>query len=124
MAAATARDACDAHWAQVHARQLAKPPTPMESARLRVLVLSYEFTFAPFSGNGVLARSLVKGLLAQEATVFVLCCRPGQPTSFSTDVPIQAPEVDAAHAAALDVEAITLSAESGWRRLDRSSAWQ
>ena len=35
----------------------------------RVLVLSYEFTYSPFSGNGVLCRSLVKGLLAQGCKV-------------------------------------------------------
>ena len=34
-----------------------------------LLVISLEFTHSPFSGNGVLARSLVKGLLARGHTV-------------------------------------------------------
>ena len=42
----------------------------------RVLIFAYEFTCAPFSGNGVLARSLVKGLLKCGAHVIVLCAKP------------------------------------------------
>ena len=35
----------------------------MSSSLPPLLVVSYEFTHSPFSGNGVLARSLVIGLL-------------------------------------------------------------
>ena len=79
---AAAREMARVHWSAIGAHA-STPPSPLVRS-LRVLVLTYEFTYAPFSGNGVLARSLVKGLLGQGATVLVLCCRPtptppGQP---------------------------------------------
>jgi RimJ/RimL family protein N-acetyltransferase len=122
---AAAREMARVHWSAigVHA---STPPSPLVRS-LRVLVLTYEFTYAPFSGNGVLARSLVKGLLGQGATVLVLCCRPtptppGQPGAYSPDSPIALPEVSAAQAAALSVRAITLPVTAGWQKLDRASA--
>jgi len=120
----TAREMAQQHWTEVSAAMLAAPSSmPM----LRVLVLTYEFTFSPFSGNGVLTRSLVKGLLGQEAMVHVVCCKPtadvNATSTYSSDLPIQAPEVDAVHAAALSVQPVTLAARAGWRRLDRSAAW-
>ena len=51
-----------------------------------LLVVSYEFTYSPFSGNGVLARSLVNGLLGCGCRVLVVCARPADvqcvPASF------------------------------------------
>ena len=63
----------------VHGNGMAEATARAEGrARLRVLLLSYEFTHAPFSGNGVLARSLVKGLLGNECDVLAVCCRGRQ----------------------------------------------
>ena len=122
---AAAKEMARVHWSAIGAHALT-PPSPSVRS-LRVLVLTYDFTYAPFSGNGVLARSLVKGLLGQGATVLVLCCRPtptpaGQPGTYSTDLPIALPEVSAAQAAALSVRAITLPVTAGWQKLDRASA--
>ena len=122
---AAAREMARVHWSAIGAHA-STPPSPLVRS-LRVLVLTYEFTYAPFSGNGVLARSLVKGLLGQGATVLVLCCRPtptppGQPGAYSPDSPIALPEVSAAQAAALSVRAITLPVTAGWQKLDRASA--
>ncbi|CAE8629945.1 unnamed protein product [Polarella glacialis] len=100
---------------------------PATSDGLRVLVFSYEFTYCPFSGNGVLARSLVKGLLSLGCRVLVVCCRPAPDAtspSLCADNPIGEPEVAAEQLGALQLEPIELSAADGWRRLDRQSAWQ
>ena len=137
--AATAHEKARLHWTEANAKLDALPSTApaAESSTthatsasgsrrppLRVLVLSYEFTFSPFSGNGVLARSLVKGLLAQGASVVVLCCQPTSTgdMSHSSDLPIQAPEVPTSHAEALCVRPVVLPATAGWKRLDRASA--
>ena len=87
-----------------------------------LLVVSYEFTHSPFSGNGVLARSLVKGLLAQGHSVHVLCCRPA-PAQAGEDRHITEAEVGRAQAAALRLHTVQLSLDAGWRRLDRNSGW-
>ena len=97
--------------------------SPDDTPRPTLLVLSYEFTYSPFSGNGVLARSLVKGLLACGHRVHVLCCRPA-PARAGDDLPIAAPEVSQEHASALVVHGIELSPEASWRRLDQQSAWK
>ena len=78
-----------------------------------MLVLSYEFTYSPFSGNGVLCRSLVKGLLAQGCKVLVICCRPHalSPAAASgADRHIASPEVSPSQAAALVVRPVELPA--------------
>jgi hypothetical protein len=51
---------------------------------LHVLLVTYEFTFSPFSGNGILARSLVKSLLEHGCRVTVWCCRPHRHESSSS----------------------------------------
>lgn len=84
---------------------------------MEILVLTYEFTYSPFSGNGVLARSLVKGLLSCGHRVVVCCCKPHpEVPGISADNPIDSDR--------LKVEAVELSASDGWRRLDDTSAWQ
>ena len=91
----------------------------------RVLLLSYEFTHAPFSGNGVLARSLAKALLQSGVALRVVCCRPSDGCAgASEDTHIREPEVSAAQAAALEVWAVDLAPEDGWKRIDRECAWQ
>ena len=87
----------------------------------RVLIFAYEFTCAPFSGNGVLARSLVKGLLKCGAHVIVLCAKPA---AESNDNHIAVPEVSAADAQRLSVFFVQLPPSALWRRLDRSAPWE
>ena len=110
----------------VHGNGMAEATARAEGrARLRVLLLSYEFTHAPFSGNGVLARSLVKGLLGNECDVLAVCCRPSPSCDcLSVDKPIAPPEVSLSEAAALRTLAVDLPASCGWRRLGRGSGWQ
>ena len=58
-----------------------KPPP----AALHVLLLSYEFTFAPFSGNGMLARALVRSMLNLGHSVTVICAKPAKDYAPATD---------------------------------------
>ena len=51
-----------------------------------IVLLTYEFTYSPFSGNGILARSLVKSLLGWGCTVTVWCCRPSSSNSGDDDI--------------------------------------
>ena len=89
----------------------------------RILMFSYEFTCAPFSGNGVLARSLVKGLLKCGVSVIVLCAKPAAEDS-SADNHIAVPEISEADAQRLSVFFVQLPPSALWRRLDRSAPWQ
>ena len=89
----------------------------------RLAVVSLEFTYSPFSGNGVLARSLVKGLLKCGHPVDVICCQPSTAHA-GKDHAIDAPEVSQQQAGALCVHPIQLSDSYGWKRLDKSSGWQ
>lgn len=83
-----------------------------------IVLLSYEFTFSQFSGNGIYARSIVKSLLALECKVTVWCCRPEasegdnhlEPTEISED----------SHKRLLVVSTLL---QRGWRRLDDQSGW-
>jgi len=89
----------------------------------RVLLLSYEFTHSPFSGNGVLARSIATALLKCGLAVRCVCSRPTC-AGISPDAPIAPPEVTDEQAGALAVWAVTLSPEDGWKRVDRECAWE
>lgn len=99
---------------------------------MHLVVLSYEFTYSPFSGNGVLARSLVKSLLMHGCCVTVFCCRPAPSvhhesstmTMISPDRPLKPPEITQKQHERLAVYAVTLNKEKGWRRLDDGAAWQ
>ena len=48
------------------------------SSGRRILLLSLEFNYSPFSGNGVLARSIVSSLIRRKdvGKVRVLCAKP------------------------------------------------
>eukprot|EP00550_Attheya_septentrionalis_P004175 CAMPEP_0198299464 /NCGR_PEP_ID=MMETSP1449-20131203/44839_1 /TAXON_ID=420275 /ORGANISM="Attheya septentrionalis, Strain CCMP2084" /LENGTH=491 /DNA_ID=CAMNT_0044001029 /DNA_START=43 /DNA_END=1518 /DNA_ORIENTATION=- len=93
---------------------------------MQVVLFSYEFTYSPFSGNGLLTRSLVKSLLRLEmCRVMVVCCRPHDDhATDSSNKHLAPPEITTEQASRLSVHAATLKPESGWRRLDRDSAWQ
>lgn len=85
-----------------------------------VCLITYEFTYSPFSGNGILARSLVKSLLSLDCHVHVWCCRPAKQ---GDDHPILATEVTEEQLDRLHLYPTTLSPGAGWRRLDAESGW-
>ena len=89
---------------------------------MKVLLITYEFTHAPFSGNGMLSRSLAKSLLSLGASLRVICCRPA-PTlaGLAGDNHLAEPEV-----ARPDIElwTIQLQEAAGWKRLDDASAYK
>jgi hypothetical protein len=86
-----------------------------------LLFISYEFTLSPFSGNGVLARSLVKGLLLSGIRVLVVCAEPNS-SHAGRDHPITTPELSPVQEARLHVLPVRLSEAAGWRRLDAHAA--
>ncbi|GFH50128.1 hypothetical protein CTEN210_06604 [Chaetoceros tenuissimus] len=89
----------------------------------RILFLSLELNFAPFSGNGVLARSLVSSLSKRnDCTVKVICAKPHSTsyTKYSLSADINMME---AHDS-LEIWPINLPPQCSWKRLDRSCAHQ
>ena len=88
---------------------------------MRVLLFTYEFTFSPFSGNGLLSRSLAKALLSLGCSLRVICCRPGDIAGLAEDNHLSAGEVPPA---SIELWPVNLPGAAGWRRLDDSSAWQ
>lgn len=90
-------------------------------ARKRVVLVSYEFTYSPFSGNGILARSIVKALLRLGCRVTVWCCKP---EVTSQDHHLAVPEIPLEDQQRLQLIPVQLSAQQGWRQLDEQSAWQ
>jgi hypothetical protein len=108
------------------------------------LLVTYEFTFSPFSGNGILARSSVKSLLEHGCRVTVWCCRPHyhqqhaeaatgrgeeeetlRMTTYSIDHHLEPPEISSQQATEqLQVYSVQLLPKNGWKRLDDESAWQ
>ncbi|KAL3908603.1 MAG: hypothetical protein SGPRY_009731, partial [Prymnesium sp.] len=86
------------------------------------LLVSYEFTYAPFSGNGMLARSIARSLLSAGCSLAVLCSRPAPDVpSLSPDNPLVPPEIPPS--ASLLVLPVQLATADGWRRLDDQSAF-
>ncbi|CAE7921735.1 PCMTD1 [Symbiodinium necroappetens] len=87
---------------------------------LRLVLVTYEFTYSPFSGNGILARSIAKALLRLGCQVTVLCCQPcdelqGQNSHLTTE------ELSEVHS--LTVIPLKLAKSDGWFKLDDHSAW-
>ncbi|CAJ1374442.1 unnamed protein product [Effrenium voratum] len=103
-------------WADSGAAYLART-----APRLRVLLVSYEFTFGPFSGNGILARSVAKALLRLGCQVTVWCCRPH---AEAKDQHLDFPEIPEEDKERLALVPLQLCEEHGWRKLDDASAWQ
>lgn len=91
---------------------------------LKILLVTYEFTFSPFSGNGILARSLVKSLLDQECQVTLWCCRPANASDYSDHHHLEPPEISAKQAERLEIISTAVPEHLGWRRLDKGSAWE
>uniref|UniRef100_A0A7S0QB38 Glycosyl transferase family 1 domain-containing protein n=1 Tax=Coccolithus braarudii TaxID=221442 RepID=A0A7S0QB38_9EUKA len=96
--------------------------TESKSHAQRLLLLSYEFTYAPFSGNGMLARSLVKGLINIGCEVTVICCRPVDDVSLASDQHLTEPEIQST--AKMLVWPVQLRVPAVWKRLDRAAAWE
>ena len=90
----------------------------MPKTAFRVLFLTYEFTWSPFSGNGMLSRSIAKALLRGGCEVRVVCARPAEGLDgISADNPIGPPEVSDAQAA--DIGRLP---SSEYAQFDRSHA--
>ena len=83
---------------------------------MRVLFISLEYLGPLFSGNGVYARCLVRGLKSRGATVLVLSGR-------KASVPMEAQDEEARAAAKLPHGIIDVPLSS-WGSLDRSSCWR
>ena len=94
----------------------------MPPAKL-VVVVTYEFTFAPFSGNGMLARALVRALLELGCNIAVVCARPHS-KDLSHLNHIEQSELDHASIQQLSLLPVHLPENSTWRRLDQQSAWE
>mmetsp|Transcript_22393 Transcript_22393/g.33093 ORF Transcript_22393/g.33093 Transcript_22393/m.33093 type:complete len:448 (-) Transcript_22393:98-1441(-) len=89
----------------------------------QVVVVTYEFTYSSFSGNGILARSLVKALLQLKCQVTVWCCKPHSDHCNGNN-PLKFPEISKNDQQQLTVIPTQLSKEHGWRKLDDESAWE
>ena len=87
----------------------------------RIVLLSLEFNYSPFSGNGVLARSIVSSLVRRNdgCTVRVICAKPHPNTpDISNDIHMN-------HGGcSLEIWPVKLPQNCKWKRLDRSGPWQ
>ena len=88
----------------------------------KVMVVTYEFTYSPFSGNGILARSIVKSLLNLGCQVTVWCCKPA--LEHSHDLHLAVPEISQEAQDRLALIPVQLQPQHGWRKVDDQSAWQ
>jgi glycosyltransferase involved in cell wall biosynthesis len=88
----------------------------------RIILATYEFTYSPFSGNGILARSIVKALLQLGCHVTVWCCQPYE--SQQHDNHLEVPEICEESRDRLALVPLQLEAKHGWRKLDDESAWE
>jgi glycosyltransferase involved in cell wall biosynthesis len=95
-----------------------------------IVLLTYEFTYSPFSGNGILARSLVKSLLGWGCTVTVWCCRPSSSgddnknkNKNSNDNHLTSPEISQDSVRRLTVLSNIVNGKS-WKCLDERSCWK
>mmetsp|Transcript_13301 Transcript_13301/g.47230 ORF Transcript_13301/g.47230 Transcript_13301/m.47230 type:complete len:405 (+) Transcript_13301:128-1342(+) len=92
---------------------------------LSVLLVSLEFDLGTFSGNGVYASSLVRGLASQGCTVVVACGAPRE--TDSADVAGAADAADVAGAAPAagggSVSRLVVRLDA-WGTLDKTAAWE
>mmetsp|Transcript_34808 Transcript_34808/g.74126 ORF Transcript_34808/g.74126 Transcript_34808/m.74126 type:complete len:496 (-) Transcript_34808:62-1549(-) len=94
--------------------------SPIEQRR--ILFLSLELNYSPFSGNGVLARSLVSSLTRRDdCAVRVICAKPHPSTeALSKDICMD----HVSEGGDLEIWPAELPEGCQWRRLDRSGAWE
>ena len=107
-------------WADSGAAYLAR----RGELRRRVVLVTYEFTYSSFSGNGILARSIVKSLLHLGCQVTVWCCQPHEEHSSTKNSHIEAPEISKEAQQRLTMIPVQLDKNHGWRKLDDESAWE
>lgn len=92
----------------------------------KIVLLSYEFTYSPFSGNGILARSLVKSFLGLGCTVTVWCCRPSRDTNDtnlkSSNNHLKLPEISQDSMNRFEVIPNFVPSDA-WNRVDDQSGW-
>jgi glycosyltransferase involved in cell wall biosynthesis len=93
------------------------------SLMFQIVLITYEFTFSPFSGNGILARSIVRSLLDLGCKVTVWCCQPHDSNSQSKNNHLDYPEISKEAMRRLFVIPLKLNEDNGWRKLDKESAW-
>lgn len=88
--------------------------------RRRILILSLEFNYCPFSGNGVLSRSIGSSLASRDdCTVRVICAKPHPATpDLSNDIDMSIIDNDQ-----FDIWPVELSRQCKWKRLDREGPW-
>jgi len=99
---------------------------------MHVFLITYEFTYSPFSGNGILARSIVKSLLLLGCHLTVVCRRPslmhsdgdGGTAEEQHNNHLEIPELTDEQAKRLELISLPLSKNQSWKRLDRGSAWE
>ena len=113
----------------VHGKERGPPSSP--SGGRHILLITYEFNYSPFSGNGILAQSLVKSLCAindedgrPSVHLTVWCCRPHEdhetsPTPISLATSKNDPEPQN-----VTVFTSNLSQQAGWKRVDVHSGWK
>lgn len=89
---------------------------------MKILLISYEFTFSPFSGNGILARSLVQSILDLDKSlqITVWCCKPSNDEGESESNSDH--HIDSNNDR-LTVIPYSLTKHDGWKRLDKECAW-
>ena len=104
---------------------------------LKVLVVTLEFTYSPFSGNGMYGRSVVRSLLrTDQCHVSVICARPRHRDTSSTVIPrsissdlssdhhIVDPEITREQACRLDLWPVDLPPGASWKKLDEHGPWE
>mmetsp|Transcript_29659 Transcript_29659/g.65710 ORF Transcript_29659/g.65710 Transcript_29659/m.65710 type:complete len:477 (+) Transcript_29659:145-1575(+) len=104
---------------------------------LNVLVVTLEFTYSPFSGNGMYGRSVVRSLLrTDQCRVSVICARPRRrdnsyaviPRSISSDLSsdhhIVDPEITREQACRLNLWPVDLPPGASWKKLDEHGPWE
>lgn len=86
---------------------------------LNFFVVTYEFIFCPFSGNGILAQSLVNSLIELGHFVSVWCTKP----NIRCDDEEVIEEVFPRHDGRLQILTTTVD-NLQWKCLDENSAWE
>ena len=86
--------------------------------RRRILILSLEFNYSSFSGNGVLSRSIGSSLARRDdCTVRVICAKPHPAT------PDISNDIDMTIIDNVDICPVELPRQCKWKRLDKEGPW-
>ncbi len=91
------------------------------SSSFRIVVFTLEFTYSPFSGNGLYARSVVKSLLfsRNNCSIRVICGKPdSRGVGLSKNNHIPNDDID------LKLWPVDIPFKAGWKRLDEHGPWK